>query len=135
TVCLKHLRLVCSRDAQRGSPKHIVQHRDVRVESPHKRRGGSSNCISFDLFFNSLFLCFFFFFQAEDGIRDLIVTGVQTCALPISSAAPSARGCRRGCATSWTRSSNAWPRTQRAARQRRSAADWTLSRAAGPTGW
>src|SRR5206468_9767664 len=25
----------------------------------------------------------FFFFQAEDGIRDLIVTGVQTCALPI----------------------------------------------------
>src|SRR2546427_5339746 len=31
------------------------------------------------------FLCFlFFFFQAEDGIRDLTVTGVQTCALPIS---------------------------------------------------
>src|SRR2546430_3640244 len=30
--------------------------------------------------------CFFFFFQAEDGIRDLTVTGVQTCALPISSA-------------------------------------------------
>src|SRR2546421_2690713 len=27
---------------------------------------------------------FFFFFQAEDGIRDLIVTGVQTCAPPIS---------------------------------------------------
>src|SRR2546421_964613 len=27
--------------------------------------------------------CCFFFFQAEDGIRDLIVTGVQTCALPI----------------------------------------------------
>src|SRR5690349_24011526 len=27
---------------------------------------------------------FFFFFQAEDGIRDLYVTGVQTCALPIS---------------------------------------------------
>src|SRR5206468_7494130 len=26
---------------------------------------------------------FIFFFQAEDGIRDLIVTGVQTCALPI----------------------------------------------------
>src|SRR5205085_7840924 len=35
-----------------------------------------------------LFICiyvvfFFFFFQAEDGIRDLTVTGVQTCALPI----------------------------------------------------
>src|SRR5690349_25168259 len=28
--------------------------------------------------------CVFFFFQAEDGIRDLYVTGVQTCALPIS---------------------------------------------------
>src|SRR2546430_9326219 len=27
--------------------------------------------------------CVFFFFQAEDGIRDLTVTGVQTCALPI----------------------------------------------------
>src|SRR5688572_11061495 len=30
------------------------------------------------------FLLIFFFFQAEDGIRDLTVTGVQTCALPIS---------------------------------------------------
>src|SRR5438132_9527341 len=29
-------------------------------------------------------LYFFFFFQAEDGIRDHCVTGVQTCALPIS---------------------------------------------------
>src|SRR3712207_4196683 len=34
----------------------------------------------------------FFFFQAEDGIRDIGVTGVQTCALPISTAA----------LTSWT---------------------------------
>src|SRR5207245_7281080 len=30
------------------------------------------------------FSFFFFFFQAEDGIRDATVTGVQTCALPIS---------------------------------------------------
>src|SRR5699024_11542053 len=30
----------------------------------------------------------FFFFQAEDGIRDRNVTGVQTCALPISTGAP-----------------------------------------------
>src|SRR5690349_21975358 len=30
------------------------------------------------------FFCFFFLFQAEDGIRDLYVPGVQTCALPIS---------------------------------------------------
>src|SRR2546427_6165847 len=38
---------------------------------------------------------FFFFFQAEDGIRDLTVTGVQTCALPIlpnrSDSAPQTR--------------------------------------------
>src|SRR5256885_6293892 len=32
----------------------------------------------------SLNNCDFFFFQAEDGIRDYKVTGVQTCALPIS---------------------------------------------------
>ena len=36
------------------------------------------------LFFVFLVLFFFFFFQAEDGIRDDLVTGVQTCALPIS---------------------------------------------------
>src|SRR5438874_3312984 len=40
-----------------------------------------------------------FFFQAEDGIRDLYVTGVQTCALPISRARrafppETARRCR-----------------------------------------
>src|SRR5256885_3870002 len=33
----------------------------------------------------SLIRIFIFFFQAEDGIRDYKVTGVQTCALPISS--------------------------------------------------
>src|SRR2546422_5177346 len=33
-----------------------------------------------------VFCIYFFFFQAEDGIRDVAVTGVQTCALPISSA-------------------------------------------------
>src|SRR2546430_8794215 len=32
-----------------------------------------------------------FFFQAEDGIRDLTVTGVQTCALPILSTEPTTR--------------------------------------------
>src|SRR2546429_2748225 len=35
-----------------------------------------------------LWCCFFFFFQAEDGIRDVAVTGVQTCALPILTAPP-----------------------------------------------
>src|SRR5438034_1197509 len=37
------------------------------------------------IFFLGWFM--FFFFQAEDGIRDHCVTGVQTCALPISSSA------------------------------------------------
>src|SRR2546430_11550380 len=36
----------------------------------------TSNC-------DKVVVVFFFFFQAEDGIRDLTVTGVQTCALPI----------------------------------------------------
>src|SRR2546422_10059654 len=43
----------------------------------------------------------FFFFQAEDGIRDVAVTGVQTCALPISQVQPGncaavQSGCRKG---------------------------------------
>src|SRR5256886_11533216 len=40
-------------------------------------------------------LYFFFFFQAEDGIRDLTVTGVQTCALPISRRSPPPAAARR----------------------------------------
>src|SRR2546430_10002303 len=49
-------------------------------------------------------MCVFFFFQAEDGIRDLTVTGVQTCALPIFTVreAPQVARQRRwpaGCVT------------------------------------
>src|SRR5229473_5068586 len=40
----------------------------------------------FFLFFIRSPLLIFFFFQAEDGIRDKLVTGVQTCAHPISPA-------------------------------------------------
>src|SRR2546430_8675285 len=40
-------------------------------------------------------LGYFFFFQAEDGIRDLTVTGVQTCALPISYRRPAQFGLLR----------------------------------------
>src|SRR5687767_5316082 len=45
-------------------------------------------CYCYVLYFYVLFkffivFFFFFFFQAEDGIRDKLVTGVQTCALPI----------------------------------------------------
>src|SRR2546422_690600 len=42
-----------------------------------------------------MFSIFFFFFQAEDGIRDVAVTGVQTCALPISQRGGPARADRR----------------------------------------
>src|SRR5215217_8284172 len=38
---------------------------------------------------------FFFFFQAEDGIRDIGVTGVQTCALPILPLTPVRTGTLR----------------------------------------
>src|SRR2546425_6695236 len=46
------------------------------------------------------FVYFFFFFQAEDGIRDKLVTGVQTCALPIcheSGRYPLMRGAGVAC--------------------------------------
>src|SRR2546422_7408878 len=55
----------------------------------------------------SCYIFIFFFFQAEDGIRDVAVTGVQTCALPISF--PSAAGSR-----SFSRS--CWPACSRKAR-------------------
>src|SRR5258708_8695771 len=42
-----------------------------------------------------IFFFFFFFFQAEDGIRDDLVTGVQTCALPICDLSLAARIQRR----------------------------------------
>src|SRR5260370_12743185 len=45
---------------------------------------GDLSCLILRLF--SLHCLFFFFFQAEDGIRDSSVTGVQTCALPIFDA-------------------------------------------------
>src|SRR5207245_4654966 len=41
----------------------------------------------------------FFFFQAEDGIRDATVTGVQTCALPICNGRRRGRGRQR---TGWS---------------------------------
>src|SRR2546426_12221647 len=43
----------------------------------------------------SYFYCFFFFFQAEDGIRDYKVTGVQTCALPFMERERSTMGAAR----------------------------------------
>src|SRR5438093_4387345 len=49
------------------------------------------------IFFSNFCVFFFcvFFFQAEDGIRDWSVTGVQTCALPISPALFAGPGLER----------------------------------------
>src|SRR5690625_260323 len=76
-------------------------------------------------------LVFFFFFQAEDGIRDGHVTGVQTCALPISPPAEPLGGAgggerrdpegdrtrgpgrdtrRDGCLSRCARKDDRWPR-------------------------
>src|SRR2546423_11023232 len=44
----------------------------------------------------------FFFFQAEDGIRDKLVTGVQTCALPISAARGDLAGAAYPLALLWS---------------------------------
>src|SRR5256886_12246970 len=49
------------------------------MSSVHKRAGDVVRISDV-----SAYVIDFFFFQAEDGIRDLTVTGVQTCALPIS---------------------------------------------------
>src|SRR5258707_6200603 len=46
-------------------------------ESSQYRRVTATRCVC-------RVVLIFFFFQAEDGIRDIGVTGVQTCALPIS---------------------------------------------------
>src|SRR5580700_9423408 len=52
---------------------------------------GVTGMLSFLELLDAIFLGrdVFFFFQAEDGIRDLYVTGVQTCALPISAWTPT----------------------------------------------
>src|SRR5258708_17589187 len=65
---------------------HVASH---RARSRFCRFGLLSYSFSFQVVHGlpddlcCLLLLFFFFFQAEDGIRDDLVTGVQTCALPI----------------------------------------------------
>src|SRR5256885_6009511 len=75
----------------------------------------------------SSFCFFFFFFQAEDGIRDYKVTGVQTCALPISgtgSACSTTRRVRRrrgrslGASCSSSTRASARPRSSRSEERR-----------------
>src|SRR5256886_3557842 len=59
----------------------------------------------------------FFFFQAEDGIRDLTVTGVQTCALPICRGRADQPGqhrrLRQGCASGACRADSRYPHADR----------------------
>src|SRR5690606_39810806 len=56
-----------------------------------------NHCIIY--FFNFIYFVFnrrcYFFFQAEDGIRDFHVTGVQTCALPIFASSQDFSSCNR----------------------------------------
>src|SRR5699024_1608675 len=68
-------------------------------------------------------LCFFFFFQAEDGIRDRNVTGVQTCALPISWGSCAVRA--------WRASRRGSPRPDGAGSPARSAPPAARSRTPG----
>src|SRR2546430_10029827 len=74
--------------------------------------------------FMVLIMLLLFFFQAEDGIRDLTVTGVQTCALPISAGerrisfrvfAPASARCRNS-GNAAPRSAERRPPTDRRAR-------------------
>src|SRR5437016_9058899 len=74
----------------------------------------------FVLFALLFLIFFFFFFQAEDGIRDWSVTGVQTCALPISllptiassirTAVPTSSERKNTQATTTATNVTAWPR-------------------------
>src|SRR5699024_12764341 len=64
--------------------------------------------------------CLFFCFQAEDGIRDRNVTGVQTCALPISPPRPRRPWTRRRRSHPWSRGST---RTARATLPQRDRAE------------
>src|SRR5690625_6432333 len=80
------------------------------------------------LFFSLLHCLVFFFFQAEDGIRVGHVTGVQTCALPISRAWPPRTSTAAACArspilpgsfrTAATGAAAAWPRSSSSAERR-----------------
>src|SRR5690349_21930218 len=74
----------------------------------------------------SVCVFFFFFFQAEDGIRDLYVTGVQTCALPILATGPSPAGPATG------RSPARWPAARRRTGSRSATAGpWSRSTTSG----
>src|SRR5215211_5634543 len=89
---------VCSSDLLRSGTRSRGRTRGTRWPPPRRRseeRRVGKECRSrwspyhYKKNNKRIFQCFFF--QAEDGIRDHCVTGVQTCALPISSVAARAR--------------------------------------------
>ena len=63
----------------------IICHLSTLVAITHLLSICCCCCVGVVVVFVLFLFCFvfFFFFQAEDGIRDVAVTGVQTCALPI----------------------------------------------------
>src|SRR5260221_190290 len=92
----------CSVQIERAHLVHSVEWFDDRALPPGRLARCLGSWATRRSFVCMLFLCpmldlrlvfglpsggLFFFFQAEDGIRDHCVTGVQTCALPISSLA------------------------------------------------
>src|SRR3712207_6859663 len=68
----------------------------------------------------------FFFFQAEDGIRDIGVTGVQTCALPISASGGPRRWSPAGRRSAACSASSVSPSSGR-----RCGGRWQIGRASG----
>src|SRR5689334_23478814 len=71
----------------------------IDMTKEHVQRGGVLKCLAT----RSVIYLYFFFFQAEDGIRDGTVTGVQTCALPISRVLQRSRLRPKGIRASGTR--------------------------------
>src|SRR2546430_10664136 len=66
-------------DERRSSPKKFDMKKSINLWAfPYPQRMNLEECLTL-----AKQAGFDFFFQAEDGIRDLTVTGVQTCALPI----------------------------------------------------
>src|ERR1044071_4248843 len=76
--------------------------------------------------FTHLLSQFFFFFQAEDGIRDPLVTGVQTCALPIYRQ-QAAHGERKDARGRRAGSGDCRARCAGAAGERRHAVKWFVA--------
>src|SRR5687767_14782950 len=74
-LCDRQLALIVDEKFSHGLPSNLVFPLDPEHPEAGVRHG-----------FKGMQIACSFFFQAEDGIRDKLVTGVQTCALPISQA-------------------------------------------------